>query len=82
MAKKIDIPVGQVKIAELRKGLKSLLDLKTPHVVLRNSRPVGILLSVETSWFGRLDHPVVQSRRIRAELDAVLRKLVRNFLVD
>jgi hypothetical protein len=69
------IVVGEVKIAELRARLKTLLYLKTPRIVYRNSRPVGILISIETSWYGTLEHPTSQKRKARAELNAALAKI-------
>jgi hypothetical protein len=78
--KEQEIVVGEVKVAELRASLKTLLQLKNPLIVYRNSRAMGILLPVETSWFGRLEHPIKQKRKIRAELDAVLAKMARFFV--
>jgi hypothetical protein len=80
--KKTEKQVYEVKVAELRERLKEILSLKKPWIVYRNSRPVGILLAVETTWFGRLEHPVLESRRLRAELDAVLAKLNRTFTIE
>ena len=80
--KKPEIVVGEVKIAELRSRLRTLLYIKTPRIVYRNSRPVGILLAVETDWFGRIEHPVVTANRLRAELESAIRKLRRGFFVE
>jgi len=77
-----EIVVGEVKIAELRSRLKTLLCLKVPRIVYRNSRPVGILLSVETDWYGRIEHPVATANRLRTELDAAISKLRRGFFVE
>jgi hypothetical protein len=76
------IVVGEVKIADLRSRLKTLLYMKVPRIVYRNSRPVGILLSVETSWFGRLEHPRSQRLKLHAELDAAIAKVARAFHVE
>jgi hypothetical protein len=79
--KKPEILVGEVKIAELRQGLRAVLELKRPMIVKRNSRAVAVLLPVETSWFGNLEHPVAQRRRLAVQLNAVFLKLARTFLV-
>lgn len=73
--KQPEIVVGEVKIGELRKRLRQLLELKVPRIVQRNSRPVAILLSVETLYYRQLKNPTSQKRRLRAELEAVLAKL-------
>jgi hypothetical protein len=79
--KKPEIEVREIKIAELRKTLRVVLESKHPAVVQRNSRAIAILLSVETGWFGRLEHPLLQKRRLLLELDAALRKLSRTFSI-
>jgi hypothetical protein len=69
------IEVQDVQVFELRKNLRLYLESKRPVIVRRNSRPVGIVLSVQTSWYGNLEPTTSQIRRLRAELAAVIAML-------
>jgi hypothetical protein len=69
------ICVGTVLVSKLRFSFRTHLDEKIPLIVRRNSRAVGILLSVESSFLGDIVHPRKQRARLRAELEAVLAKL-------
>jgi hypothetical protein len=75
--KPVEIVVEEVQVSELRKELRQRLDFKQPLIVRRNSQPIGILFAVETSYYGNLDNPTRQKSRLRAELEAVLDKLIR-----
>jgi hypothetical protein len=67
--------VVHVQVSELRKMYKSLLQEKKPLVLRTNSRIVGILLCVGSSYYGTIEHPRKEGRRLRAELEAVLKQI-------
>lgn len=67
--------IEAVQVSELRKRYKSYLAVKKPLILRRNSSVVGVLLCVETSWYGRIEHPRKEFARLRAELEAVLKQI-------
>jgi hypothetical protein len=70
-----DIVVDEVLVSELRKELRERLDFKQPLIIRRNSRVIGILLSVEGGYYGTLENATSQILRLRTELDTVLRRI-------
>lgn len=75
--KESEIVVGEVKSTDLRAKLRTLLNLKVPHIVHRNSRPVAVLLPLKTQWYYRLEHTSEDIKHLYALLDAVVAKLLR-----
>jgi hypothetical protein len=73
-----DTAVEVVQVSDVRKNLKVRLSQKKPLVLMRNSSVVAILLCVEGSVYGRVEHPRLEAKRLRAELQAALDKILRS----
>lgn len=71
------IEVREVKVAELRRGLSVLMREQTPIIVRRNSVPRAVVLHLKRERYLRNESTRAERRRLRAELEAVLRVLRR-----
>jgi hypothetical protein len=69
------IEVREVKVAELRRGLRALLKDEKPLVVMRNRTRCAVVLCLKGSWWSPGESMRAERRRLRAELEAVLRAL-------
>lgn len=72
-----DVEVVTVQVAELRRRLKSLLEVGQPVIVCRNSRLCGVLLPWEGTRYVWTPVGRAARRNLRASLAAVLAKLSR-----
>jgi hypothetical protein len=72
-----EVEVREVQVAELRKGLCSLLREKVPLIVRRNSQPCAVLLSLSGPFFSWSNDLAGERRRLRIALDAVVERLAR-----
>ena len=68
--------VEVVQVSDVRKNFKVRLDQKKTLILQRNSRVVGILLCVESSWYGRVEHPRLEAKRLRMEFEAALKRII------
>jgi hypothetical protein len=66
-----------VQVSDVRKTLRSRLAQQKPLILRRNRSTVGILLCVEPGFFWRMEHPRLQARRLRAELEVILKQITR-----
>jgi hypothetical protein len=69
-------PIEKIKVSELRKTLKRRLEEKKTLIVKRNSSVVAVLLCVETSRYGRVENPRAEKKRLLAELEAAISRIV------
>ncbi len=69
--------VQEVQVSELRKRYKFYLEGKKPIILRKNSQVVGVLFCVESSWYRGVEHSRKEARRLRSELEAVLKQILR-----